>query len=613
MQFRYLIFRFVCCFLLGCGWQQVDGQQQKPDTFFLARKKGILGTIGRSIQTGTIEPPEPSFENPYLMHSGKRIRYIRYWRMSLEGDVNDTAAVHQNFTVRIANKLHERTRHVVVRNNLFFQVGDSLNPYLLADNERHLRDLPYFQDARILVNRIAGNAEAVDILVITKDVFSIGASLDIKGTSRIRVNVSEDNIAGSGNRFEWATLFDVSRKPRMGWGGNFLKRNIGGSFINWQATVNTFSSAFNSGRMEELLLNTSFEKPLVSAYMRWTGGVNYAFHKTNDSYLNDSSYLNNYRYAYHQLDGWIGYNFGRGKNAGMSAGRVRRFLAARALMQHFLDIPYYNISNFDYRYTNLHGVLGAFSLFRQDFYRAKFIYGFGRNEDIPQGFSGTVTAGWIRQQDSFRNEVRPRAYYGLDFQRNHYNDKGFYSAYTIRAGGYWINNRFEDISMLFNVEHFSRLHQLTTTWYQRFYIGCGFTQQYRTVLNAPLLINSAFGLPYFKQSRDGYDFRAGIKSETVFFHLRSFWGFRMAPFAFADIVAVNQPGEHLNKTEFFSAVGSGLRIRNENLVFGTIELKGFFFPRSLPEMGNFRFQIGTNIRFKYNSNLIRKPDFIQLN
>jgi len=50
-----------------------------------------------------------------------------------------------------------------------------LSSYKLADNERLIRSLDFIQDARILVNYIPDNPDSVDLIVVVKDLFSIGA------------------------------------------------------------------------------------------------------------------------------------------------------------------------------------------------------------------------------------------------------------------------------------------------------------------------------------------------------------------------------------------------------------------------------------------------------
>ena len=602
--------------LSGLLFQNITIAQVTPsqDSFFLARKKGLLGKLGKSLQTLGTDTVAVAVENPFLAFEGKVIGRIYFKRMSIDGDLNDTLKVNQNFGTRLANSLHRTTVPRVIRNNLFFEEGDTLNPYLLADNERHLREQTFIQDARILVIEEDNLTGLLDILVITKDVFSIGGAIDIKATNRFQFTLKEENLGGSGNRLAVSTLYDAARVPKWGWGAEWLKRNVNGSFINWTIGMKSFNTGFNSNRHEEVTWYTGFEKPLITPYMPWVGGVDFSYNFTNNNYGLDTIFKQQFQYTYHRLDGWLGYNFGSKfyykKNL---KTRLRKFIALRGLWQYFYEVPTQTNAVFDQRYSNVNGVLASFNIFRQDFYRAKFIYGFGRNEDVPQGFSASFVTGYTNKEDSIFRAVRKRMYYGIDLMRSHYNKNGFYSSMNLRLGGYSYQGGVEDIDLLFSVDHFTRLKKMAPQWLQRFFIGATFTQQFKPVINAPLMLNSAFGLPYFNFSDLRADFRATLKTESVFFNLRKFWGFRFAPFVFGDASLLHIEAAPGKRQQLYSAIGAGVRTRNENLIFGTIELKGFYFPRTLPEMGKWRIQVGTNIRFKYNSSFIKKPDFISAN
>jgi hypothetical protein len=63
----------------------------------------------------------------------------------------------------------------------------------------------------------------------------------------------------------------------------------------------------------------------------------------------------------------------------------------------------------------------------------------------------------------------------------------------------------------------------------------------------------------------------------------------------------------------YSSVGGGIRARNENLVFETIELRAYYFPIAPTNMKGFKVLITSNIRFRYSSNYITPPDLVQLN
>jgi hypothetical protein len=609
----YSYYRRLLLFVLLCAAGQWATAQEMPattaDTFFLNKKKGVLGRLGRSIaHNETPVAITVKVDEPFVQYRQKIIRHIYVTRLGFERNFHDTNRIRYNLGIRLANALHRNTQLPVIAKNLFFKEGDPVVPYLLADNERYLRELPFIQDARLQVIPANAAADSVDVVVVTKDVFSLGANVSISSTERGKARLYDENMFGTGNEFSMGGYFDKERSPRTGFGAEYIQRNIAGSFINWTAGFLNYGPAFNSGRKEEFALYTRFDKPLVSPYFGWTGSLELAYRKTQNTYLKDSLYNQDFKYEYYNGDAWIGYNLGAKrmllKN---TASRVRKFAALRLFHNEFLDLPNRFLNVNDYRYADISGVLGAFTIFKQVFYKTRFVYGFGRSEDVPEGYTGSLIGGWTDKQG------RGRPYLGFDLQRNYFNRSGFYSSFTLRAGGYFYKKRAEDIDLLFNVDHFSRLRHLGGRWYHRWFLSGSLTKQIRPVLNEPLFLNSVFGLPVFNNGTIAADFRSVLRCESAFYNTWKLLGFRFAPFVFGDGTFLIPTNQSIGKGDFFSSLGAGVRTRNESLIFETVELRGYLFPRTNGDMKGWRIEFNTNIRFKYNANFIKRPDFVNVN
>lgn len=581
---------------------------QQPDTFFLAKKKGLLGRFGKSISRTAPDDAPVKVENPFLEYKGKIVRSIETVRLGFDRDINDTARIETNFGIKVGKLFHKNTSAKVIKNNLFFKEGDLLSPYLFADNERYLRELPYTKDARILVEYAIDNTDSVDVIVLTKDVFSIGGKLLINNPKKGRGEIVEENFLGSGTRLLYSSYYESGRYPQNGVGGELVRRNIGGSFIDWVMGYQDYKNAFSSDRNQETSVYTRIEKPLVTPYIPSTGALEWSYQRTRNVYDADSVYRAAIKYAYYNLDAWFGYSLDSKRSLYANKEiRVHRFLALRGFKQHFISVPTKYRDTFDYRFTDFTGTLASLNIFRQVFYRANFIYGFGRNEDIPEGFSVAVTAGYVEKQ----NIKRP--YSGLDATLANVRKRGRYSSYTLRIGGYYFRNRFEDIDLLFDISHFTRLMKLNSNWYNRVFISTGITAQANPVLNTPLFLNSDFGLNYFTNGTLSSDLRATLKTESVFYNTTKILGFRFAPFVFADLILLKPSKQNLQQSDLFTAIGGGVRTRNENLVFGTIELKGYYFPRTNGNMKGWKVELNSNIRFRFRSNFISRPAFIIAN
>lgn len=602
----------ICIFsLLLSGIQQQLAAQETPvndDTFFLAKKKGLLGRLGKSISTNAPDELPVKTENRFIRYKGKIIRNIESVGLGFASDLDDTAIIKNSFAVRVGKLFHKNTNSIVLRHNLFFKTGDRLSPYLLADNERFLRELVYIKDARIAVEFSEGSTDSVDILVLTKDVFSLGGRVAISNTKYGRAEIKEENFLGSGTRLMLSGFYEKDRFPQNGIGGELMKRNIGGSFIDFTAGYQDYRYAFSSGRNQETIFYTRLEKPLVTPYIPSTGALEWSYQRTRNVYQTDSVYKSDIKYSYYVVDGWFGYSLDNRRALYENKEiRIHRFAALRAFKQFFQIIPTKYLTQYNYQFTDFAGALTSINVFKQVFYKSRFIYGFGRNEDIPEGFNISLTAGYVNKQ----NIKRP--YGGLDVTVANFKHKGFYSNFTFRAGGYFFRKRFEDVDLLFNVDHFTRLRKLSAGWYNRLFVSTGITAQVNPALNAPLYIRSDFGLPYFNNGTLNSDLRATIKAETVFYNTTKILGFRFAPFAFTDAILLKPSKMGLKHSDIFTAIGGGVRTRNENLIFGTIELKGYYFPRLNGDMKGWKVELNSNIRFKFRSSFISRPDFIIAN
>ena len=391
---------------------------------------------------------------------------------------------------------------------------------------------------------------------------------------------------------------------------------MGGSFIDWTIGVANFARAFNSGRREETNFFTRWEKPLVTPYIPSTGSLEAGYYKTNNAYVSDSLYKLDFKYDYYNIDGWLGYSLDSKRRLYSNKEiRVHNFVAIRGFSQHFFNTPVKNDTFFNYAYSNFTGGLTSINIFKQIFYKTNFIYGFGRNEDVPEGFSVSLTGGYIIQQNNgYANKQNiKRPYSGIDFNLTNFRKKGFFTNYTFKAGGFFHRKRFEDMDLLFNVEHFTKLKKINSKWYHRTFFSTGVTAQINPLFNAPLTLNSVYGLPYFNPENINSDLRSTVKIESVYYNTKKILGFRFAPFVFTDFSLLKPYKASFNKSDLFSAFGGGVRTRNENLVFGTVELKGYYFPRTNGDMRGWKIELNTNIRFKYNSNFIKRPGFIIAN
>lgn len=587
-----------------------DTIQRKSLDEYLKTRKGFIGKMFKGLTRDTTDVERANnlqrSDERYSSYQGLVIRHIYIKDLRFGVPLNDTLKRINNFFTRVANTVHHATRLNTIRNNLFFRENSLVIPHLLADNETYLRQLPYVQDVNIEVIPLGEEGgDSVDVYVILKDKFSLGisvASVDLRNTD---VKIQEDNIYGSGNAVAINGLYDMSRRKNFGFGGDYLIRNIGHSFVSFNAGYQSYNPSL-IGLKEENYYYVKFNKPLINRYKRWVYEFDVSYHSTRNMYSGDSLYLADQRYRYSNIDAWLGYNIKSGKVITPVANKkLRALIALRFLDQKFWLIPSIYKNNYYWKYATIKGGMAAVSFYRQNIYKSQFVYAFGVNEDIPVGLNLTFTGGYVRKE----NLERP--FVSFNYQQSFFTKKNNYFNYIIRAEGYLDHNTIEDINMLGTLNYFDHLKALGPRWKQRTFVNVSITKQINTILNEPLYIDSKFALPEFRNGDEGGSLRVTARVESDFYSPWSIASFRFAPFVFA-YSGLFTP-YHTSTSNIYTIVGAGIRIRNESLIFGSLELRGYYFLKKNVYDENWKFDINSNVTFRYNTQLANKPDFIQVN
>lgn len=543
-------------------------------------------------------------ETDFNRYNKRIIRHITTKELGFERAFADTSNRIKYFGTRVLNALHTDTRSWVIRANLFFSENSVLNPYLLADNERYLRSLNFIQDARILIKTVRGSRDSVDVEVITKDLFSITGAIDINGIQRIRARLAENNLMGAGQGIQYTALVDKSRRPVYGYEVLYSKNSIANTFINGTIGYTLINTGRSDGAEDEKAIYARLERPLFSPYSKLAGGLEISYNHSENYYNKPDSQFYNYRYNLYDV--WGGYNLGVTKLLkSKNTIRDRSFIALRYLRNHFVEVPFQVGDKFDPLYNTRKAVLSELTLFRQDFYKANYIYGFGTTEDIPYGYNIALTGGWYKQLSL------ERPYAGVNANYYIITHRGEFMQYIVQAGGFR-NHGWEDASILLGANMFSKLYYYNN-WKIREHVKFSYTQQFRRVTYEQLRLDNPYGLDYFSTDSLRGKRRATFYAETVIFLKRKVFGFQVAPFTFANLSLLTPEKVALNKSDLYTGIGGGIRTRNENLIFGTIELRMIYFPRKGDSNNFFKISVQSNLRFRYNSRYIKAPDILQLN
>ncbi|MEZ4945265.1 MAG: hypothetical protein R2804_07035 [Cyclobacteriaceae bacterium] len=539
-------------------------------------------------------------ETAFLPYEGKIIRRINVQPVHFYKTVLDTTKVVRTKIIQIGESFHTDTKEKTIRNNLFIKEGQQLNPYRLADNERYLRDLNFIKDSRIYVVQWDEDSDSVDLLVMTRDVFSLGASLDPSSTTAANWLLQEGNFLGTGLRFAYTGLYDSDRRPEFGSEYSIRQNSIRGSFIDGTVGYTNINNARSIGNENETAAYLRLDRPLFMPYARWAGSVEWSRNWSNNVFVKPDSLFA--RYVYSIQDYWGGITFGE-SSKGKRENRNRKFLSARVLDQHFISSPSIELTaKENLLYSNRVLALAQFTLFRQDFYKTKYIFGFGRTEDVPYGYSVSLTAGWEKQIG-----LR-RPYIGGEIQKS-FTRNGNIISVDSQLGGYIRNKNTEDMTLKLTASYFSKLYDFSN-YKVRHSFEVGLSQFYRRTIKNPLDINNENGIQGFRADSLAGDSRLRTRLQALVFTNWKLLGFNFAIVPQFDFAFLAQRDESILSGEFFQGYSLGLRTRNENLIFNTVEIRGYFFPSTVENIDHFRINISANLRIKYPTTLVRAPDTI---
>lgn len=493
-------------------------------------------------------------EQGFIQHEGKIIRDVRILELDpFESMIPDTSIIDTSWINKTLNKIHIKTKEKYIRNNLIIKKGDKVNPYVLADNERIIRNLPYIEDAKIIL--IPVSDETVDILLITKDKFSLGLDLQFTDVNSGILEIYDKNIIGIGHELKTNLFFNYDEDPSWGYEGVYKIDNIRGSFI--KGIIN-YKNAFNT---ESYGINLS--RKFFTPNTKYAGGINIINTSTFED-LDTMSYPTPFRYGYQ--DYWLGRSFMLNY-----ASRLRLIISGRFLFNNIYERPEID----EYSYYDLHNFqlyLGSIAFSRQKYYKSNLIYNYGTTEDIPYGFLLEFTGGYEN------NEFYNRYYTGVEFSHgNFYKNLGYFHT-KIGFAGFLSEQQYRQGLFHLKSSYFTNLLPFNN-FHVRQFINIDYNIGIRRFEDEYINISNENGIRGLSSDSLKGTHRLTMSLETVAFSPFYVYGFRFAFYGFADFGFIGSNRYNIFKNDLYSAIGVGLRIRNERLVFKTFQIRLAFYPR----------------------------------
>lgn len=529
----------------------------------------------------------------YQNFEGKRISNIVIKKLRVFGtNIQDTSVLRENWATKIGNKVHIYTKDRVIRNNIFFEEGDEINPELLSDSERVLRSLPFIKDARIYVTQ--SDSVDTEVLILVRDVWSISPLLDYGSVSRFNVGIRDRNFFGQGHEIRNELIYGDVYEPSFGYAGDYIINNIYNTFITGQFTY-ARSDPYDR-------LGIHFYRKFITPETKYAGGVEFMRERQSMErhYLSPDTTIE-FDVKYNSQNYWLGRSFALDQKE--DGSRLSLQVAGRYAHTRHLDRPGVR-EDTNQLYFDKDLYLFSVGINSRNYEKSTLINGFGRTEDIPIGYLLEFTTGLEN------NEFYKRHYLGGRMSMGTYVGKLGYVRPSLSMGGFIHDSEVEQAVITTGLFYFSNLYRFRRYNFRQFF-RINYTLGLDRFNNEYVNINDTEGIRGYS-----YRFLRGTKkltlsSETVAFTPYYFLGFRFAFYLFADLALVNNDHAKLLKNVIYQGYGIGVRLRNENLAFNTVQIRIGWYPVSTPDNAHFMAELTGNTSLGLSDFQVEQPSPIE--
>ena len=550
--------------------------------------KRLFSLLFRESSPPDEEEEKRSIIDDYKPFEGKVIRNINITVIPPFGtNVQDPEQINYDF--KLFNNAHALTRESTIRNVIQFSQGTPVNAATVATSEAQLRNAGYIYDARISIVPMEHTGDSVDVNIVVRDKWTIGINLHNLSAAKTNIEIFDRNILGTGNRAGIDFIYSNRYDRKFGIGGNYLYENF------LKKSINLSGSYID--RIKEYEMELSAIRPLQPK-LDYFGEVSY-----------NRKILNTQRIDWDSItpDRNQHFSLTLGKAFTLSNENTIRRLAIS--LRYKVKLPEYQDTGYKeyignklvpYKYTKNKMLLMQLSLYQNSYLREYMVYNFGNTEDIPQGYNFTMQLGY-----SHFSDIKNAAYGSLSAS---------YGSSEILKGNIYLNSSISSFFgngkpfggvLKFNSRYFTPLFRWSRLRFRQF-----FTLDYSKLLQPDRYLgdriymgeHTSLKMRDWRQGQQGTE-QLLLKSETDWFSNYEILGFRFLFYTFFDMGWIKSNKKLFDGENFNYGLGLGVRLRNNFIVFNTIDLKIGFYPKLE--------QNGFNSFFKVRSSTPNNPpDFV---
>lgn len=514
-------------------------------------------------------------QRPYSTFEGKVIRKISIVTLDPFGNsIADTIAGSKNFLTRTGNKAHVQSHAFTIRNLLLFRQNQLFDSLLIKESERLVRSQKYVRDVSFFVRATAPNSDSVDIFIRELDTWSIIPN-GSASASRLSLGLTDRNFAGLGHEAQAGYTWNHSN------GGNaynmkYAIPNIYNTFINTAVQ-------YDMGESGEFDKRFTVDRPFFSSLTKWAAGVSFT-QQLRKTYipLNDSVYVLQ-RFKFNTQDYWAG-NAVQIFKGNTEKNRTTNFISAvRFLRIRYLEKPVEALDE-QHSFANENLYLASIGISMRKYVQDKYIFRFGRTEDVPIGKVFSLTGGY-QEKNNFS-----RIYLGARVSFGDYYSWGYLSA-NVEYGSFFQATRPQQGVFAASAIYFTGLIEIGR-WKFRQFIKPQVILGLNPYTYDTLTLNDGYGLNGFKSTSLSGTSRMLLTLQSQSYAPWDFIGFRFGPFLSCTLGMLGDPESGFKNSKLYAQIGIGILIKNDYLVLNAFQISISFYP-VMPDNGHGLFKFNS--------------------
>lgn len=545
------------------------------DFYLRIKKLREKNQLTNEIINLVIKPPRPEEDSAkdlsenlarFLPYSGMTIRNIRIKNTDIIGQtVFDTISSDSSFLGRLINETHVYTHERTLEKNLFVKPGDTINPWLLADNERHIRSLSFIENA--LIHFVPVDEHSIDLVYVVKDKIPYGLLPIYHSGKKQSLRIWNANLLGYGRRIGTSFSLDQNSKPAFYLSGVELgANNIYKTFIN---TKLQYTRSGNQHR-GSILIDRDFIPGLVHFAYGLEGSLESK--KLADYYTPSESIASLYTVS--TVNSWAGYQFAIGNQNSFTKRPIYFTPAIGWRLNHFYNRPFVSADS-NRLFSQNTAFFASLSLNSENFLQTSRLFVQGKQVDLPYGYS----ISWINGYTF--NEFGNMPYFGIDMRLAKSFGRVGYFISQAAFGTHIIQNQSRQGSAKLFVGYISPVFDMFEIP-SRLFISASHEQGINRYTNDSIYLRNSDNVPGLRSNQ----LRGFVKSTAMiqinFYTSKGWLGFNVTPYLFVNSGIIANSVADLGRQRSINGLGAGLRFRNEYLVFSSIQLRLVYYPYTPP-------------------------------